>query len=370
MENRVYLQVPGPTNVPDRILRALSKPLINHRGEEFETMLGNINAKLKEILFTNNDVLMFPSSGSGVLESAIVNLFSKGDTIAAVSLGVFSERMAQIAEAFGLEVIRIEKPWGEAVALEDIQRVFAQDKEHKIKALCLPQNETATGIVNDIAGVSRLMKQLNHPALLVVDAISSAGCMELKTNDWEIDVLLTASQKGFMLPPGIGIAVVGSRGWEAAKHSDLPKWYWNYFAVRDKLKENQFPYTPATSLLFGLEEAVEILLEEGMDQVWARHQNNAAQVRDKIKDLGLKLMAEDSWASNTVTAVYMPEGIAYKDLAKLMKDKYHIVIAGGLGKLQGQVFRIGHLGMLDQKDLMGILGSLEASLVELGYKIP
>lgn len=369
MEMRQFLQIPGPTNIPDRILRSLSKPLINHRGPEFEKLVTECIDGVKKVLRTNNDVLMFPSSGSGTLESVVVNLFSQGDTIVTSSIGVFSERFGTIAENFGLNVIKINKEWKESVRPDDVREILAEDGEHKIKAVCVPQNETTTGVVSDIEGISKVIKELGHPALLIVDGVSSVACIPMETDLWGVDVVVSASQKGFMLPPGMGLVILSSRAWEYVETSTLPKWYWDYKAVKEKLKTCQFPYTPATTLLYGLRESLDILFEEGIENVWKRHAINAQAVRNAVKALGLTLLSSDEDASDTVTAINMPENIKYKDLSELLRTKYGVVIGGGLGKLQGKIFRIGHMGSLHTADVYAVMGTVEMALYELGYKV-
>ncbi|MGO1652551.1 pyridoxal-phosphate-dependent aminotransferase family protein, partial [Senegalia sp. (in: firmicutes)] len=346
MERRKYLQIPGPTNVPERILRSLSKPLLNHRGEEFEELVGYCVSGLKKIYKTENDLLLFPSSGSGILEASIVNLFSRGDKLAVIKLGVFSDRMADIAENHGLNVIPIEKEWGSSVSPIDIKEVLENDKDKEIKAVCLPHNETSTGIKNDIKGISEMIKELNHPALIVVDAISSLASLELKTDEWNLDVVISSSQKGLMLPPGLGIVSISKRAWDMVEKSDISKWYWDFKAVKERMKGNQFPYTPATTLLFGLKESIDILLEEGLENVWNRHELMTNAIRNSAHAMGLKLLTSDEDGSNTVTAIILPDGINYPDLSKVLSEDYNIVIGGGLKKLKGKIFRIGHLGSI------------------------
>lgn len=370
MERRQHLQIPGPTNVPERILRSLSVPLINHRGPEFEALLTYCVDGLKKVFRTNNDIVLFPSSGSGALESAIVNFISPGDTIAVVSHGVFSDRVAKIAEGYNVDVIRIEVEWGNAVKAEDIEKVLKEDVEKKIKAVCLPQNETTSGIRNDIKSVGEMLKESGHPALLFVDAVSSLACLPFETDKWGVDVCITASQKGFMLPPGLSMISVSEKAWKASEESTMPRWYWDYKTVKTKMEEKQLPYTPPTTLLFGLKEALTILLEEeGLENVWARHELIGKLTRNALKAMGLKLLSEEGYESDTVTAIHVPEGITYKDLANLLREKYGVVIGGGLGKLQGKVFRIGHLGAIFELDMYAVLGALEMALYELGYKI-
>ena len=369
MERRGFLQIPGPTNVPDRILRSLSKPLINHRGPEFEEIVDRCIKGLKKVFRTDNDILLFPSAGSGGLESVIVNLFSPGDTILAVSMGVFSERMAIIGENHGLNVIRVNKEWGEGVDPEDIKKVLDDDKDHTIKAICLPHNETASGVTNDIEAVSNMLKESNHPGLLIVDAVSSIASTPLETDKWGIDVVVSGTQKGLMLSPGFGIISLSQRAWKLVETSKMPKWYWDYNAAREKLKSNQFPYTPPTSILYGLDESLKILEEEGIENVWDRHNRMAKTLRNAVKAMGLKLLAKEGYESDTVTAILLPEGIKYGDLSEMLRLDYGVVIGGGLQRLSGKIFRIGHLGSIHELDIYAIICALELSLYRLGYKV-
>lgn len=369
MERRQYLQIPGPTNIPDRILRSLSKPLINHRGPEFEQLVSECVNGIKKLFRTSNDILIFPSSGSGALESAVVNILSPGDKIITVCQGVFSERVASIANNYNVNVFKIEKEWGQAVRADEIEEILKNDKEKEIKAVFLPQNETTSGITNDIKSVGKMMKESGHPAMLIVDVVSSFACLPLEVDKWGIDVAITASQKGLMLPPGMSIVAVSERAWKYIELSKMPKWYWDYKAVRDKMKENQFPYTPATTLLFGLKESLDIIEEEGIEKVWERHRRLAKAVRNAVKAMGLTLFSEEEYASDTVTAIIMPQGIKYKELASILSEKYNVIIGGGLQILQGKIFRIGHLGSVHELDIYAVMGAIEMALFELGYKV-
>ncbi len=370
MIRRQYLQVPGPTNIPDRILRCMSQPLINHRGPEFEQLLAGNLQGLKKVFRTQNDILMFPGSGSGMMESAVVNLFSPGDTVLAGSMGLFGERMATIAESHGVKVIRISKEWGRAVHADDVGKVLENDREKKIKAVCMPHNETSTGISQDLESISRMIKTLGHPAVFVVDAISSLACTPLETDQWGIDVVISATQKGLMLPPGLGFVSVSPRAWELCGRSTMPKWYWDYKAVKEKNKGHQFPYTPPTTLFFGLRESLAIILnEEGLEQVWRRHADIAVAVRSAVTAMGLSLLAEQGHESDTVTAIAMPDGIAYQALAELLRTRYQVVIGEGLQKLQGKIFRIGHMGAIHVPEIFAIMCAVELALIEKGWKI-
>ena len=324
MIRRQYLQVPGPTNIPERILRCLSQPLINHRGPEFERLFTENTDGLKKVFRTKNDILMFPSSGSGMLESVVVNLFSPGDTVLVGSMGLFGERVAVIAESHKLNVIRITKEWGRAVTVDDVREILEKDRAKKIKAVCLPHNETSTGIVHDIEAIAGMMKETGHPAVLAVDAISSLACTPLETDRWGIDVVVSATQKGLMLPPGLGFVSVSPKAWELRERSTMPRWYW--------------------------------------------HAVMGTSVRNAALAMGLSLFAEKGYESDTVTAITMPEGIAYKALAEVLRERYHVIIGGGLQKLQGKIFRIGHIGALHITEVLAIMGAVELALVQCGYK--
>lgn len=369
MERRSYLQIPGPTNVPDRILKALSNQQINHRGDQFKGLMIKAVEGLKEIFRTENDVLIFPSSGSGILESSIVNLFSPRDTLLVSSIGVFSERVALIAESYGLNVIRIEKEWGKAIKAEDVKEALVKDKDKVIKAVCLPQNETTSGIVNDIESISNVIKELDHPALLLVDVVSSLASLPFETDKWNVDIAIGASQKGLMLPPGMGIAVVSKKAWDAVESSTLPKWYWNYKEVKSRMEIHQFPYTPPIALFFGLNESIDIIREEGLENIWDRHKLMGLAVRNALKAMNLELFAEEGYESDTITAVVVPEGINFAEFSKLIDSKYGVVLGGGLQKLSGKIFRIGHMGSINKLDIYAIMGAIEMSLYELGYKV-
>ncbi len=369
MERRGYLQIPGPTNIPPRILKALASKPIDHRGEEFEKLVGKCLKGLQEIYRTKNDILMFPSSGSGILESVIVNLFSLGDTIVVGSMGVFSERMALIAESHGLKVIRVSKVWGESVKSIDIEEILKEDKNFLIKGVCVPQNETATGVVNDIESISKIIKDLNHPALLIVDIVSSLGCYPFENDKWDVDIAIGASQKGLMLPAGIGMVSVSQKAWDAVEKSTLPKWYWDYKAAKEKIKVLRFTYTPPTSLMIGLSESIDMFREEGIENIWARHALMSKAVRNAAEAMGLKLLAEKGFESDTVTTIMLPEEIKDNEFFHLVESKYGVVLGCGLERLAGKLFRVGHMGTIDKLDIYAIMGAIEMGLYEMGYKV-
>ena len=369
MEKRQYMQIPGPTNVPNRLLKALATQPLDHRGEEFESLVEKCLIGLKEIFRTENEILIYPSSGSGMLEAAIVNLFSVGDTILIGSMGQFSERMGLIAEAFGLKVIRVSKKWGEAVKAEEIREILEQDENFLIKGICVPQNETATGVKTDIEAISSVIQELNHPGLFIVDGVSSIACMPFENDKWNVDIAICASQKGLMLPSGMGIISISDKAWEAIRKSTLPKWYWDFDMAREKLKEFRFTYTPVTTLLTGLSESIDMIREEGLENIWSRHALIGKGVRASANAMGLNLLAEKGFESDTITAILLPEEIDYEQLAELLKSKFEITIGGGLQKFEGKMLRVGHMGSISNLDVYTIMGALEMCLFEMGYKV-
>lgn len=369
MYRRPYLQIPGPTNIPEPILNALNHSAIDHRGPVFATLLRDNIDGLKEVLKSKNDVLIFPASGSGGLEAAIVNVLSPGDKVVAVNMGVFSDRFGAIAKSYGAEVTTIDVRWGRAVSPEEIKAVLAEDAAHEYKAVLLTHNETATGVTTDVAGVRRVMDELGHPALLLVDAVSSLAITNLPTDELRIDIVVSASQKGLTLPGGLAVVCISDKAWEAHRTATMPKWYWNFTPMKQKNALGQMPYTPAISLFFGLKVALQMLAEEGLDNVYARHARNADAIRAGVEALGLKLLvANPAERSNAVTAVLMPEGVEYKALAASMQQ-YGVTIGGGLARLEGRIFRIGHLGMLHEPEVLAVLAILEMCLHKLGYNL-
>lgn len=369
MYRRTYLQIPGPTNIPDPVLNAMHRPAINHRGGEFAELLKSNIEGLQRIMQTRNDVLIFPGSGSGGLEAAVVNVLSPGDKVVAVNMGVFSDRFGVIARSFGAEVTTVDVEWGKAVTAEQLREVLAADAGHACKAVLLTHNETATGVTTDLAAIRTMMDEIGHPALFMVDAVSSLAINDLPTDELRIDVLVSASQKGLMLPGGLAIIAVSEKAWAAHKVATMPRWYWNFTSVKNRSAVGQMPYTPAIGLFFGLKEAIRMLEEEGLKNVFARHGRNARALHAGIEALGLRLLVKDEASrSHAVTAVHMPEGIAYADLGAAMR-RLGVVIGGGLQRLEGKIFRVGHLGMLHELEVIAILGALEMSLKSLGLAV-
>lgn len=353
-----HLRIPGPTEVPEQVLRAQAKSMINHRGDEFVKLFTEVSEGIKEVFQTKNDVLIFPSAGTGVMEAAIVNLFSPGDKLLAFPNGVFSERFVSIAKAFGADVETIPVEWGKPVTPDIVKARMQKDEKHEIKGVLFTYNETSTGVLNDLKALREAMG--NHPALTVVDAVSCLGAVDLKTDDWKLDVVLTGSQKALMLPPGLGFVSVSPRAWAAAQNSKMPKNYWDFKAAKKSLEKGQTPYTPAVSLIYALKESLDMIQEEGLRHIYDRHLILSSAFREGVRALGLKLFADDEHASPTVTAVDISENES--NFSKILKNRFNITIAGGQEKLKNHIIRVGHMGYVDEMDIINVLAALEMAL--------
>jgi len=360
------LRIPGPTPIPPEVAEAIARPIINHRGPEFAAILERVTSQLQHFFQTTQPVLGYPSAGTGVMEAAIVNCFSPGDAVLAVSIGVFGNRLAKIAELFGLQVTRVESEWGQAA---DLEAVAAQlEKMPNVQGVFITHNETSTGVTNDLQALAQLARVKRPDALIVVDAVSSLGCVNLSMDEWDLDVVFTASQKGWMVPPGLAMIGVSERAWAAAGRATLPRFYWDFQMAKKSLAKGQTPYTPPVSLYFGLDVALEMMRAEGREAIFTRHQQVANLTRQRARSLGLKLFAEPSHASNTVTAIVVPEGIEAKALTRGLREQEGVVIAGGQERLEGQIFRIGHLGYVNDGDITACMDALERQLARLGYQ--
>ena len=358
------LRVPGPTPLPERVIRSASRPMINHRGPEFAALLKEIVEGLRWALRTENEVLLFPASGTGGLEASVVNLLSPGERALFCSVGAFGDRWAEIAGIFGADVVSLRMPSGEAIDPEDVDRILAENDD--IRTVFVTHNETSTGVTNDIAAIAAVVK--GRGKLIAVDSVSGAGCIPLEVDGLKLDVVVTGSQKGWMAPPGLAMVAVSEAGFARAEEAKLPRVYWDFARERKYQQKHQTYTTPPISVLHALQEGLRIMREEGLEQVWARHARVAEMVRSGVSALGLDLFAEESHRSNTVTAVHSPaEGPdALKGLLTLLRESYGLVLAGGQNDLQGKIFRIGHLGMIDDSDVYSILATLERGLAESG----
>lgn len=360
------LRIPGPTPCPENVLQAMSKQMINHRGKEFGTLTHQVTSRLKELFQTKGDVFILTSSGTGAMEAAIVNSLSPGDKVLSLSNGVFGDRFATIAERFGAEVTRLAFEWGRAVDPDAAKRALESDP--KIKAVLVTHNETSTGVTNDLAAVANVVKQ--YDKLLLVDAISSLGCIDLQVDAWGCDVVVTGSQKGWMVPPGLAFVSVSQRGWQAHAEAKMPRFYWDFSKAKDFLGKGQTPWTPAVSVFYALGIALEMMAEEGLPNIFARHAHLGQRTREGVKALGLSLFADEKHASNTVTAISSPSGVDSKRLVDTVREEHGIVLAGGQGNLAGKIFRIGHLGFVTEADIDDVIAQLRLALPKLGYKLP
>ena len=360
------LRVPGPTPLPQRVIRSASRPMINHRGPEFAAVLTDVIDGLHWALRTQDDVLIFPASGTGGMEAAVVNLLSPGEKALFCTMGAFGDRWVAIGETYGANVVKLAVPMGEAI---DPAAVEAHLAEHPdVNVVFITHNETSTGVTNDIAAVAAIVK--NHGKLLAVDSVSGAGCLPLEVGKLGIDVLITGSQKGWMAPPGVVMVAVSPSALEKGQTATLPRFYFDFAKEKSNQDKLQTFTTPAVSVLYALQEGLAIMREEGLEETWARHSRIGEMVRAGIDAIGLRLLAADGHRSNTVTAVHNPAASPdeLKDLLKTLRTRHGLVLAGGQGDLQGKIFRIGHLGAVDERDVYAILGTLEQALVDAGLQ--
>jgi aspartate aminotransferase-like enzyme len=362
-EAAVNLRIPGPTPCPEDVLLAGASPMINHRSVEFKDLIYRSTEKLQRIFQTSNEILILTTAGTGAMESAVVNLFSPGDSVLAVSIGSFGERFTQLAEAYGVQVVPLKYQPGTAADAQTVANAIQQNPN--IKAVLITHNETSTGVTNPLESISRVVKAAGK--LIVVDAVSSIGSLPLLVDEWECDIVLTASQKGWMTPPGLAMVSVSKKAWEANAHAKMPRFYFDYARARKFLQNGETPWTPAVSILFSLDLALTKMLDEGMVNVYSRHVRLAQKVRDGIKELGLELFADERYASDTVTAVKVPVGIDGKKLVETLRIDHDLVVAGGQEALSGKIFRVGHMGYVSDKDIDHCLLALSNVLPKFGF---
>jgi alanine-glyoxylate transaminase/serine-glyoxylate transaminase/serine-pyruvate transaminase len=360
---RHFLQIPGPTNVPDRILRAMDRPVIDHRGPEFAKLCFEVLKEIRPIFKTIGPVIMYPSSGTGAWEAAIVNTLSPGDRVVMFEVGQFASLWRRMAQRLGLDVDCVPGNWRRGADLEQLEARLAADPGHKIKAVMVVQNETSNGATSRIAEIRKIMDAAHHPALLIVDAISSLGAIDLRHDEWGIDVTIAGSQKGLMLPPGMGFNAVSEKALEANKTARMPRAYWDWQDILGQNKAGFFPYTPPTNMIYGLWESIRMLAEEGLENVFRRHQRHARAARAAVTHWGLEIVCEvPEEYSATITAVFTPEGHNADQLRKVILENFDLSLGAGLAKLQGRVFRIGHLGAFNDLMLLGTLSGVEMGL--------
>jgi alanine-glyoxylate transaminase/serine-glyoxylate transaminase/serine-pyruvate transaminase len=366
-----FLQIPGPTNVPDSVLRAISYPTIDHRGPEFSNMTKNIIEGLKEVVKGKESTpIIFPSSGTGAWEASLVNILSEGDRILMFETGHFSTLWKTMAEKLGFTVDYISGDWRSGVDAEKIADVIKKDKDHNIKAICMVHNETSTGVTSKIPSIIKIIKSLRHPAIIMVDTISSLGSIDYSHDDWDVDVTVAGSQKGLMLPPGIAFNFVSEKAIEASKSNNYKRSFWDWNEMITNNINGFFPYTPSTNILFGLEEALKLLKKEGLDNVFKRHERHANAARLAVKNWGLELLPlNEDEHSNSLTSILFKEGVNADFIRKIILEKFNTSLGTGLGKWSGRIIRIGHLGDFNDPMLLGTLSSVEMglSLGEIDY---
>jgi len=360
---RHFLQIPGPTNVPDRVLRAIDNPTMDHRGPDFGRLGLRILANLKQVFRTEGPVVIYPASGTGAWEAALTNTLSPGDVVLMCRTGWFATLWKEMAEKLGLEAIFIDTDWRRGADATAIGAALAQDDAHRIKAVCVVHNETSTGCTSRIEEVRAAMDAARHPALLMVDTISSLASMDYRHDEWGVDVTVAGSQKGLMLPPGLSFNAISARALAAAATAKLPRSYWDWRPMLAANATGYFPYTPGTNLLYGLDAALAMLLEEGLDHVFARHDRHAEATRRAVRAWGLEIQcAEPRYYSSSLTAVRLPEGHSANALRAVILERFNMSLGNGLGPLADRVFRIGHLGDFSDLMLVGTLGGVEMGL--------
>jgi alanine-glyoxylate transaminase/serine-glyoxylate transaminase/serine-pyruvate transaminase len=368
---RQLVQPPGPTNVPDRVLRALATPTVDHRGPIAQALVKDILAGFEKVFaFGGAPVIMYAASGTGSWMAALSNTLNPGDKVLGFETGHFGRLWAEMVTDLGFELHQEPTDWRSPIDVNKLESILKADKDHKIKAVCAVHNETSTGVTSDIAGVRKAMDAAKHPALLFVDTISGLGSIPYDHKGWGVDVTIGGSQKGLMLPPGLSFNVVSEKALEANKIAKYPKGYWKWAPILAQNKDGMFPYTPATNMLFALKEALTMLQEEGMQAVFARHARLAEATRRAVQAWGLETVCKDpKYASNTVTSIYTPEGVNADQVRNVIYDKFNIALGSGLGNLAGKNFRIGHLGDFNETMLTGVLAGVEVGMDLAGMKI-
>ncbi len=360
MKNRLF--TPGPTPVPESVMLKMAEPIIHHRHPEFLELFARVNTNLKYLFQTANDVFTLTSSGTGAMEAVVCNLHSPGDEALFVNGGKFGERWGEILRAYGVNALEVPVEWGRAVQPEAIAN--ALQAHPKILAVYLTHSETSTAVATDVKKISSLVRK-HSAALSVVDGITAVGAMEFRMDDWSVDVAVTGSQKGLMIPPGLAFVAVSERSWKLIEQSRLPKYYFSLLKARDALRDGDTPWTPAVSLMIGVDAALEMIRSEGIENVWSRHGRLAGAIRAAVQALGLTLLSSEP--SNALTAIKFPEGFDAKKFSKNLKEKYKVTVAGGQGHLTGKIFRVSHLGYYDELDMISFVSALEMALRDSGY---
>ncbi len=367
MKDKSFLMIPGPTPVPESVLLAMAQHPIGHRSSEFSAILEETYADLKWLFQTKNDVFIYTSSGTGAMEAALSNLINEGDKVLSLVIGNFGNRWAKIATSLGADVEKIEVCAGQAIDADVLKQRLDADTDKEIKIVTLTHNETSTGVTNPLKELIAIIKE--HGAVSVVDGVTSIGAIECKMDEWGIDVLISGSQKGFMIPPGLAFLAASEKAFKLHEQCKHPSFYFDWSAYRKSVRANSTPYTPAVNLIVALNEALKTMKKDGLDNILKRHARHAKALRAAIKAIGLQLMVEDdSIASNAITSVYPPAGITVPDIRSTLKKDFDIVVANGQNDLKDKIFRMGTLGFVCDRDILAAVGSLEAALYKLGYK--
>ncbi len=361
------LMIPGPTPIPTRILAAMNRDMVGHRGPLFSAVMKGVMEDLKWAYETKNEIFVYPCSGTGGMEVAVVNTLSPGDKVIVLNIGNFGSRFAKICKAYGADVNDVKFERGKPA---DPKVLEAELKKGPVKAVLFQQNETSTGVLNDVETLAKTVRKNQPEALIIVDAVSGMMAAPLKTDEWDLDVVVSGSQKAFMVPPGVAAVSISERAWKAYEQSKCPKHYWDFGLMKEQAPKGHTYTTPPESLIFGMAEGLKMLKEEGRENVHARHKHNRDIVRAACKALGLRLLADDACASPAVTAIFPPEGIDGEEVRKLMRDEFNVEVAPGQSELKGKIFRIGHLGYVESLDIIGAIAALEVLFKRMGAKLP
>jgi len=366
MHDKLMLMIPGPTPVPETALLALAKHPIGHRSGDFSKIVAEVNQNLQWLHQTQNDVLVLTASGTGAMEAGIINFLSAGDRVLVGCNGKFGNRWAEVCQAYGLATETITAEWGHPLDPEQFRKHLEADTEKQIKAVILTHSETSTGVLNDLETINRYVKA-HGEALIIVDAVTSLGAVNLPVDDWGLDVVASGSQKGYMIPPGLGFVAVSPKAWDAYKTANLPRYYLDLGKYRKATAKNSTPFTPAINLMFALQATLRMMQAEGLEQIFARHQRLMTATRAGVKALGLPLLAPDTAASPAATAV-LPAQVDAEQIRAILKKQFDIAVAGGQDHLKGKLFRLGHLGFVSDRDVLSAIAALEAALQALGYE--
>lgn len=365
MDDKLMLMIPGPTPVPEQVLLAMAKHPIGHRSGDFSKVIAEVTEGLKWLHQTQNDVLILASSGTGAMEAGIINFLSAGDRVLVGTNGKFGERWAEVCDAYGLNTTRITAEWGKPLDPEQFRATLEADIQKEIKAVIVTHSETSAGVLNDVETINRYVKA-HGQALMMVDAVTSLGATSVPIDEWGLDVVASGSQKGYMLPPGLGFVAVSAKAWEAYKTAKLPRYYLDLGKYRKEAAKNSHPFTPPVNMFYGLQVALKMMQKEGLENIFARHQRQTNATRAAMRGLNLPLFAPDHAASPAITAV-APVGVDAEQVRSVIKKRFDIVLAGGQDHLKGKIFRVGHLGFVSDRDILTAIGALEATLQELNY---